>query len=158
MVAEPTGQQTVRERIVDHVVATLAEDLLDVPFGFDLVIDHGLTKSDLENKTRVLGVYDQTETVTPLTGYDLRRLSVVVEGHCRVGGHQTRQVATVLRQCIAQIEWRLSQDIYRGQLALNTESTGSELDIDGAYEHYASAVVVFAIQYRTRANDPYSLA
>jgi hypothetical protein len=51
---------------------------------------------------------------------------------------------------------RIRPDITLGGLVLNIREDGSELDIDGAFDKYASGVIAFDVTYRTRANDPYT--
>ncbi|AHC30445.1 hypothetical protein CC53_gp028 [Rhizobium phage vB_RleS_L338C] len=45
-------------------------------------------------------------------------------------------------------------DIQCGNLALNLEDEGNELDIDGANDNVVSGVVVFIVTYRCKSNDP----
>ncbi|KRW94355.1 hypothetical protein [Paracoccus sp. MKU1] len=154
MTPEPT-RHTVRERIMQAIQARFESAPAqpgDISWG--LVTRKPITKSDIANENFALGLYDTSERIKEGTGWEMHFLNVVLEFHVRI--HEGDEPSTFLNHCLGQVSTRIGEDITWGGLAINTRESGSELDIDGAFDKYVSGILVVDVSYRCRPNDPYT--
>ncbi len=154
MVAELPKRQTVRDKIMCHLVERFENDTNELRPVWGVVTRRPLTKAMTQDHDYALGLYDTSEVIREAAAVEYRNLNVVIEFHVHIA--EGDDPSSFLNHCLGSISDRIGEDIHLGGLALNCRENGSELDIDGPFDHYVSGIIVFDVQYRTRSNDPYT--
>ncbi|QIG76087.1 hypothetical protein EVC24_066 [Rhizobium phage RHph_I4] len=145
---------TVRERIMQHLKARYEARRKGVD-GFNITWDYVLRRQPQKSEARegnVLELIDVGEKKKPGIGYDMCFLRIVAEFHIKM--MEGDEPSSVLNMALGDVVRTAGLDIQCGNLALNIEDEGNELDIDGANDNVVSGVVVFIVTYRCKSNDP----
>jgi len=140
---------TVREQIMRHLKARFEARRKGVD-GFNITWNGGVFRRAVtkqENREgNTIELIDVGEKKKPGIGYDMCFLRVVAEFHVKMMDGD--EPSSVLNEALGDVVRTVGLDIQLGNLALNIEDEGNELDIDGADDMVASGVVVFIVTYR----------
>lgn len=151
---EPT-RPSARQLIIDHLVArfeAIEAGVDDFVTGWSVVKTVPLSKEDTRHST-ALGIYDTSEENRDEIGHQQKLMNVVFEFHAvTLEGISPDKFA---RQLLAEIERTIHLDIYMGQLAMDAQERGNELDVESGNDKVVSGVVIYQIRYRHRVGDPY---
>lgn len=110
------------------------------------------TVQKLQPGEALVGVYDTGEEKQREFNATRSTLTIVVEFYYRPKMGQTK--AEVLNNLLAEITKRVMVDYQQGGLALNTEESGNDLDIDGIYDKIINGSITFEVTYRHGTFDP----
>lgn len=146
---------TVREQIMRHLKARFEARRKGVD-GFNITWSGGVFRraaTKQENREgNSIELIDVGEKKKSGIGYEMVHLRVVAEFHIRMMSGD--EPSSILNEALGDVVRTVGIDIQCGNLALNIEDEGNELDIDGADDMVASGVVVFIVTYRCKSNDP----
>jgi hypothetical protein len=145
---------TVRNRIMEYLVQLYSSRSAGVE-GFNItwgkVTRLPVEKNDARN-TNVISLMDVNERKTSEIGKDRALLRVLAEFHIPLMEGDIPSV--IANQALGDIIRASGLDITCGQLSLNVEEEGNELDTTTHNAKVASGVVVLIITYKHKSNDP----
>lgn len=152
---EPT-RSTIREQIMENLKTLFEDDVSPDRVNWGLVKRKPVSATEISLHNHVLGIFDVSERIRSAVQVEYRNINVVFEFHVRLA--EGDEPSTFLNHCLGSIANRIGEDISIGGLALNANESGSELDIDGAFDQAVSGIIIFDVSYRCRSNDPYTRA
>ena len=157
--------KTIRERILDYLIDSFANQQEGVPpgvdawgnpteydFTWDVVQREPLT--DRERKKRfALAIIEQSEQKNPQTEPCTHSfMQLTFEFFCLV--QRDESPAEITNMILGNIQRRLKEDITAGGLSYNIREVGNDIDIDAWADRQIDGVVNVAVLFKHATVDP----